>query len=132
MGTSAPRQVEDLEARDMTAKTGLYRASWCWGHIRDAFLASLCGRVPSGKPRAPNPHCFQPVIHEEVLDPSAGSELALRNSKGQAPHRQSPKTKTPRAWADGLRLTSHGPDIGCCEDKVLASTAGPAIVQAWR
>jgi hypothetical protein len=28
-------------------------------------------------------------------EPSAGSELARRNSKGQALHRQSPKAKTP-------------------------------------
>jgi hypothetical protein len=30
-----------------------------------------------------------------MLDPSAGSELALRDSKGQALHRQLPKAKTP-------------------------------------
>ena len=32
---------------------------------------------------------------ERMLDPSAGSELALRNSKGQALHKQLPKAKTP-------------------------------------
>jgi hypothetical protein len=30
-----------------------------------------------------------------MLDPSAGSELALRVSKGQALHKQLPKAKTP-------------------------------------
>jgi len=32
---------------------------------------------------------------ERMLDPSVGSELALRNSKGQALHKQLPKAKTP-------------------------------------
>jgi len=32
---------------------------------------------------------------ERMLDPSAGSELALRNPKGQALHKQLPKAKTP-------------------------------------
>ena len=32
---------------------------------------------------------------ERMLDPSAGSELALRDSKGQALHRQMPKAKIP-------------------------------------
>jgi predicted nucleic acid-binding Zn-ribbon protein len=32
---------------------------------------------------------------ERMLDPSTGSELALRNSKGQALHKQLPRAKTP-------------------------------------
>jgi len=35
------------------------------------------------------------VMLERMLDPSAGSELALRDSKGQALHKQLPKAKTP-------------------------------------
>jgi len=36
---------------------------------------------------------------ERMLDPSVGSELALRNSKGQALHKQLPKAKT-RTFAE--------------------------------
>jgi hypothetical protein len=32
---------------------------------------------------------------ERMLEPSAGSELTLRNSKGLALHKQVPKAKTP-------------------------------------
>jgi hypothetical protein len=45
---------------------------------------------------------------ERMLDPSAGSELALRNSKGQALHKQLPKAKTPHVWADSSRPTANG------------------------
>jgi hypothetical protein len=34
-------------------------------------------------------------LAERMLDPSTGSELALRSSKGQAVHKQLPKAKTP-------------------------------------
>jgi hypothetical protein len=36
-----------------------------------------------------------PELVDRMLDPSAGSELALWNSKGQALHKQLPKAKTP-------------------------------------
>jgi hypothetical protein len=36
---------------------------------------------------------------ERMLNPSAGSELALRNSKGQGLHNDLPKAKTPHEQA---------------------------------
>ena len=39
---------------------------------------------------------------ETMLDPSAGSELALRNSKGQALHKQLPTAKTPHEREFGV------------------------------
>jgi len=47
---------------------------------------------------------------ERMLDPSAGSELALRNSKGQALHKQLPKAKTPHEQ-ESLKRTIVASDL---------------------
>jgi len=46
---------------------------------------------------------------ERMLDPSAGSELALRNSKGQALHKQLPKAKPPHEQ-ESLKRTIEATD----------------------
>src|SRR5512139_4190841 len=54
-----------------------------------------CGKLPAFLSDVKARHDWMVGLVERMREPSAGSELALRNSKGQAMHKQLPKTKTP-------------------------------------
>jgi hypothetical protein len=76
-------------------------------------------------------------LAERMLDPSAGSELALRNSKGQALRKQLPKAKTPHVWADSslptassLRLTAYGQSLTPIASVPLSSQLTPLFVSS--